>query len=723
VSVARERPRPTALSGLLARALDAPVALTLAGLVLLSFVARLALAGRVPVPYLLPDEVIYARMAEELRETGSFGIEGRPPNVLYPVLLAPAWLAGSMETTYDLVRTLNAALWSLAAVPVYLWARRLVAPGYSLLAALLTLLMPAGVLTSGVMAENVLLPAFVLACFALAAALERPTPLRQLLAFAAIGFAAAARLQALVLLAVVPFAILLKVALDARAGRRPREELLRFRPSAVVLGVAAVAYAGLQLARGRSLTGGLGSYSGAVDALSHPGEVARWSVLHLGELVFAAAVIPAAALIVLVAWAWQAGSDTTPAERAFLAVAATAVPIGIVPAGAVAVGFDWVVERYTFQLLPLLFIAFAVWLGRGRPRPPLATALALAIPAALVLSLRLETLVYTHPSNILTLAAPERLSDHLGGMDEVRLVVAVGLVAAGVLFVLRPGRAVTGTLCVAVAGFLTLASHPLFNATRAYSRELSVWATGPDPSWIDRRVGAREHAAYVYVPRPSEKEAESVLMQTGFWNRSVDEVVVLEGAPVDVQPRRQATIGDGMGGLINAGRSVTSTSYAVSHYQVALVGERLAEAPTLASPLVLYRVQPPLRVASQTEGLFSDGWTGEKASLTQYGASGRVFEVSLSREAVRRGPPAKVTLRLGPVERRGASTVMTSVTHRRTVVIPNGAKRVVRLSAPTPPFRLELSVTPTFQPADFGSTDTRELGMQVAFEAIGLPRS
>jgi Dolichyl-phosphate-mannose-protein mannosyltransferase len=723
LSFARERPPSTALSGLLARALDAPVALTLAGLVLLSFVARLALAGRVPVPYLLPDEVIYARMAEELRETGSFGIEGRPPNVLYPVLLAPAWFAGSMETTYDLVRTLNAALWSLAAVPVYLWARRLVAPGYSLLAALLTLLMPAGVLTSGVMAENVLLPAFVLACWALAAALERPTPLRQLLAFAAIGLAVAARLQAVVLLAVVPLAILLKVAFDARAGRRPREELLRFRPSAVVLGFAAVAYIGVQLARGRSLTGGLGAYSGAVDALSHPGEVARWSVVHLGELVFAAAAIPAAALIMLVAWAWQSGSATTPAERAFLAVAATAVPIGIVPAGAVAVGFDWVVERYTFQLLPLLFIAFALWLGRDRPHPPAATALALAIPAILVLSLPLESLVDTHPANMLSLAALARLSDHLGGMDEMRLVVAGGLLVAGALFVLARGRASSVAVVVAVAGFLAFASNSVFDYTRTVSRELRVHAAGAEPTWIDLRIGQGAHAAYVYIDRPNEKDASTVLMQTGFWNRSLDEVVELEGNPVDVQPRHSVTVDEATGEVVSAEPSVTAAPYAVSPHEVVLVGERIAEAPTLASPLVLYRLHLPLRIAFRTEGVFPDGWTGETASLTQYAGASRKVEVSLSREAVTRGAPAEVELRLGPVERRGGEFVMASVNQRRIVGVPNASTRVVTLPVPAPPYRLELSVTPTFRPAEFGSADTRELGVQVEFKAIGSPRS
>jgi hypothetical protein len=341
----------------------------------------------------------------------------------------------------------------------------------------------------------------------------------------------------------------------------------------------------------------------------------------------------------------------------------------------------------------------------------------------LVLSLPLEALIDTHPANMLTLSALERLSDHLGGMDEVRLVVAGGLLVAGALFLLARGRASSVAVAVAVAGFLAFASNSVFDDTRTLSRELSVHAAGPEPTWIDRRIGQGAHAAYVYVARPNEKDASTVLMQTGFWNRSLDEVVELEGNPVDVQPRHSVTVDEATGELGSAELSVRAAPYAVSPHEVVLVGERVAEVATLASPLVLYRLQPPFRIASRTEGVFPDGWTGGTASLTQYGGSGGMFEISLSREAMMHGAPAEVTLRLGTVKRRGRDTVMASVTQRRTVVIPRGVKRVVTLRAPASSFRLELSVTGTFRPAEFGSTDARELGVQVQFDAIGRPRS
>ena len=49
-------------------------------------------------------------------------------SLLYPLLLAPAWFADSMGTTYALAKGITAAAMALAAVPVYLWGRRLVPP-------------------------------------------------------------------------------------------------------------------------------------------------------------------------------------------------------------------------------------------------------------------------------------------------------------------------------------------------------------------------------------------------------------------------------------------------------------------------------------------------------------------------------------------------------------------------------------------------------------------
>ena len=67
---------------------------------------------------------------------------------------------------------------SLAAVPAYLIARRVVGKWLALLAALLAVAVPSMVYTATVMTENAYYPVFLLAALALVALLERPSTLQ-----------------------------------------------------------------------------------------------------------------------------------------------------------------------------------------------------------------------------------------------------------------------------------------------------------------------------------------------------------------------------------------------------------------------------------------------------------------------------------------------------------------------------------------------------------------
>src|SRR5215212_1231406 len=188
-------------------------ALTLVFVVVVSIGARIWLAGKIATPWIMVDELLYSEMAKSFASTGHFLIRGAPSgigNVAYPALISPAWLFHPMSTTYGLAKAINAVAMTVAVVPLYLWARRLVPRPYALLAVGLVLLMPSFVYTGMLMTENAFLPAFVLAAFAFALALERPTFLR----------------QGLALVAVLPTAILLKVLFELRAA--PRQRPLRF---------------------------------------------------------------------------------------------------------------------------------------------------------------------------------------------------------------------------------------------------------------------------------------------------------------------------------------------------------------------------------------------------------------------------------------------------------------------------------------------------------------
>ena len=107
-------------------------ALGLAAIVVLSAALRIALARRMPAPWIMVDELIYSELGKSVASDGRFLVRGVPSSgygFVYPVLIAPAFrLYGSVPPAYAGAKAINACLMSLAAVPTYFLARRLLIP-------------------------------------------------------------------------------------------------------------------------------------------------------------------------------------------------------------------------------------------------------------------------------------------------------------------------------------------------------------------------------------------------------------------------------------------------------------------------------------------------------------------------------------------------------------------------------------------------------------------
>ena len=222
-----------------------------------SIVVRAWLGSRMPAPFIFTDELQYQENARSL--AAGAGIQVRDEafgivSVLYPLLLAPAYmLFDSLPDAYAAARTINAVVMSLAAIPTYLIARRLLPQGLSLLAALLAVALPSLAYTGTLMSENAFYPAFLLAAWALLRALDEPTPRRQLVLLAACGVVTLVRVQGLaVVLAALTAPLLLWLV-----ARRP------LRPWVPLYGVVAggaVLVLGAQLARGAPISSLFGAY-------------------------------------------------------------------------------------------------------------------------------------------------------------------------------------------------------------------------------------------------------------------------------------------------------------------------------------------------------------------------------------------------------------------------------------------------------------------------------
>jgi len=678
------------------------------GVVVLSVIVRILVARRMPTPWIMSDEITYSELAKSFSDKHRMLFHGHafPFVSIYPIAIAPAWLAGAMSTTYTVAKTLNVLLMSLAAIPFWFWARRLMPAAYAFGALVLFLLLPAFVYTNELMTESLALPVALLAFFTMAVALERPTVLRQVLVLLAIGLAALVRLQFLVVFIGLPTAVVLKGLLDAQAAgaRRPWRSIVAavrgFAWALGVLFVGGILYLGLKAAQGASPTAVLGGYEKTGSGYSLNG-VVRWFALHVAETPYAVGLVPVCAFIVVAGIAFARNARTTEAERAFLAVALGVMPWMILQVGAFASQFSArIEERNLIYLGPLFLLAFLLWMAQGLPRPPLLAALAALVPAVLLVALPLESLLnISIRSDTFSFSPLLRLSIQLdGGVTDVRIVLAIGALVAAISFLALPRRVAVPALLIGVGAFLALSSHSAFGAARGLAIGAKGAPEAADVSWIDHRLGADE--SVVFVADSPTTANPHLVWQTEFWNRSVHPVLELAPPPnilgdsAAISPTGRVTTT-----AANSASEAANARYAVAPKTLKLAGQVIAQTGQLA----LYRLNGPLRLASATTGIYSDRWTGATASFTSYGTAN--------------GKPAKVTLRFTVPKDLPAERVAVKVGSRtQNVSVASGATQVVRVSR-RGPFRVDLNVTPTFQPAALGlGPDTRQLGVLATVE-------
>ena len=170
------------------------------------------------------DEIVYSELAKSFAEHGQFLVRGAPERgygLVYPALIAPAWrLYGSIPQVYSAAKAINAVLMSLAAVPAYLIARRVLRARLALVVAVLTVLVPSMLYTGMLMTENAFYPLFLVVALLLVLTLERPTPARQLSLLVLCGIAFETRAQAVALVAAAATAPLLLAAIERQGLRR-----------------------------------------------------------------------------------------------------------------------------------------------------------------------------------------------------------------------------------------------------------------------------------------------------------------------------------------------------------------------------------------------------------------------------------------------------------------------------------------------------------------------
>ena len=578
-----------------------------AGIVLAAFVFYAGIAQLVETPRVHPDESIYGEGAWSLAEGDGIALRGAeyPYGPLYPALLAPVLVAADdRETGYALLKAVNALLFALVAIPVYLLARRLLSFRWSLAVAAGSLLIPSSMFVALVMTEALAYLAAAWALLAIMLALERPTAARQVavLAGAVVAYTARPQLGALYGTYLVGLALVWLIV----PGRLPRTRAaaLAYWPTAASLAVAAAIFAA-------PLVGG-SSPLGAYEVLWRsydPFVVAKWFLYHLADLDLYLAVLPFAVAPIVLARLVRGGRAGSAASAAFaaLVVAANAVGLAVVAVFASTEhGFDRLHDRNIFYLVPLWLAVLALWLEWGLPRPRLETAAGAALALGLAAFLPFRYISAEVGVDVVPSALWARIAENAADVELLsgRRVLAL-LVVALVLAAAFLPRRLWPALPAAVAALLVT------TAVLAWERQIDApenavfEGAASNRSWIDEQLPADARVTKLYLDSPSCPSSGVTrhgLYLTEFFNGRVKRGAYVGDSIPDGLPIEQVEVGPDGVFVVSPGEPLVA-DYVYTQPGIELDGRRRGTGTT--ADLVLWQIGGRVRAlgASSTADL------------------------------------------------------------------------------------------------------------------------
>ena len=571
-------------------------------IVLASFTLWATLGYMASVPRFFMDEIYYMKTAVSFAQGGGLQFEGTPWGYgpVFPVVAgAIVRLTPNQEVAYELVKVMNALLFALAAVPIYLLSRRLLPTWPSVAVVALSAAIPSTMYASVSMTESL---GYLLSCWAIyliTLVFERPSVAHQAAALAATLAAIATRPQLVALYG----GYLVGLGLLGIVSRRQRSQFpwRSLWPTALSI-VAGLGWLAWPLVHGHGIGQSLGSYSVLAQSYN-PLEVAKWFAYHVGLLTLYLGVVPVViAPIVVVRW-WKQAESGGRGEAAFLSqfAAQNLVGVGLVAAFAsTPAGLGILYDRYLFYLVPLWLIGLAVWLRDGMPRPTRPLVLG---------SIGSIVLVATLPFGVIGGQSWFRRFEAIatGIWGKIDLVTArlplVSLRAAAILLVVVTVAVVTlvprrfrwippAIVALAFAANLSLSWRSAFVDASAYG--LSPPGTR---TWVDDRIGQHADVTVLIVNRTCQLASQERFagLETDFFNRSVRATATL-GGEGGLAPTALQVLPDGK--LRRRSGKRLTTRYVVAPAGVRIRGRQLA---TGMSPhLVLWDAGDDVRVENAT---------------------------------------------------------------------------------------------------------------------------
>ncbi len=619
-------------------------------------------SGRIRDWSVMTDELLYAKLATSIADTGSplprvHGTSIEVYNQLYPLLIAPLYGALSPPEAFRAAHVLNAIVMASAVFPVYLLGRQVLPRVWAVAVAGLAVLVPWMVLTGFVMTESAAYPAFAWALLGLHSTIAAPSPRRDLVAVAALGLAVLARTQFAVLVAVLPLAILGHELLrrpwrEALEGLVPRFASISCWPSST----PGAWHWWWSLA----LTGSLGSLLGVYGVTVEEGSLLPsgvWSsaARHLDAVAIGSGLLP-----LLLGGGWMLATLVRPESKRAHALATLSL-VTVVLLTFVAASFSErfgegvVRDRYLFYVVPLLLIGAAAAL-RSVDRRGVAVGAAVVAILFAATAAQLPFTVYPgvwvdSPASVLN----ELLIEQSGALGTGTFVAFLGLFTGLVLvlaLVLAPRTAVAVVALVVLVAFsvLTLRSEVdrVVAGTGLSGRPLA----GPPGlvlDWVDSVVPEGESAALVSFPVSTAWDTTAIRWwDVEFWNRRVMHAYVAGDGNFRYTPFPHRELEpDWASGVVEG--TEDAPGYVVEapgDSRFSLAGREQAE----NLGFVVRSATRPYRALWASRGLQADGWTtpGRPATIRVYGQD-RTERVVV-RVTVRAPTDAPATYRLGQGE-------------------------------------------------------------------------
>lgn len=667
-------------------------------------------------PTLFSDEIEFAQVSRSIADSGRASIRGaEAPSVsLSEYLVAPAWWLDDVGDAYGAIKLLGVLLMTAAIFPAYGLARLVVSRPYALFAAAGTVVAPALSYSPFLVEEPLAYPVSTLALLLIARAGVRDGWSPVALAAAACLAAVFARTQLAVLLPV------LLLVLAARLWRSQRLQTWRATLSAWDAVGAGVLLVGLALVLAAEL--GRRSNSWYVATSTFKDRMLEYGLWAGGALAIGVGVLPLVAWLVALVRPREELRDARTATFVVLSASSLAA-FGLytaVKAAYLSTTLSIVIaERNLIYLTPLLFVGTALILARktlSRLAAVAATGFAVYLVSTTPYALDTYPNYETHGLAIAAFA--NRIPKWPAGTIETALVlvaVGSGLALAALRHLPGPRARAGGVATIAALVLAWSLTTEIYAANGERGASDQQYATLPKPpDWVDRTTGRRPT---VFVGQGISDQ--NAFWQLEFWNPSIKWLWGVDGStPRGVTPNLLRPDGTQDPADLGAEFAVASKGVAIAAPQVTTVAD-----------YVVYRLGgEPVRLREATTGVQADGWMSSEASYTRYDVEGlpRGFvKVTLSRQGAcfPQLEPATAVVSVGPV---GVNEFdqpgIARTTARQEVPVLACEPNPVLLPVPAEPWRVEVTVEPTFVPFELDERlgDRRQLGAVVSFETIPL---